>query len=638
MKFLSGICKRSTLTFVCFLILFFTSAVRTQHVDELRAVKLTLAGSNLLYNDSAIAEAMDYLASIGVNMVLPVVWARGYTMYPSDVMHNVFGKRIFPDFSGRDPLERIIIEAHRNGIEVLPWFEYGFAASFGQLGGHILQKFPEWALHDREGKVLVKNGFDWMSGINPDVQDFIISLVVEVLDNYDVDGIEFSDRMPAMPVEGGYDSVTVALYQSEHNGEAPPDNYADPGWMRWRADQLNRFYGRVRDSVKVRGEYLINASSPNVYPWGYSEYLQDSKTWITDGTIDHLIPQWYRYSLPEYTYEVEQTLFHTPPEKHHKIYAGMLMKYGEYLISPDFLLDSIEAHRSRGVRGEAYFYYVGLRDNNNFLGDLLAERLYTDPAIVPDREGKIWRHNALIVNEDDKEAVVNGAWREMEFPSMGYRPHFLRADGKDFAEIKYSFDIAMSGWYGVYAYIIRSIANTTKAPFTVYSEGDSVTYFVDQHSVHRDGWQKITDVYLEPGYQSVVRLSTEGIEENKSITADAAMLMLNRQLSPDVIVTVEDESFGAGNPPGPESFHLYPNYPNPFNPVTNIRFSIPRQDHVVLSVYNLLGQRVDQLVDNVLKAGTHEVKFNASHLPSGVYMYRLQAGRYIESKKILYLK
>lgn len=619
--------------------IFFGHCVNAQHIEELRAVKLTLAGSNLLFSDAAIAEAMDSLASIGINMVLPVVLARGYTLYPSEVMDDLFGRRIFPDFAGRDPLKRVVIEAHRNGIEVLPWFEYGFAASYQQNGGHIIQTFPEWALRDKDGNLLVKNGFDWMSGINPDVQDFIIALVTEILDNYDVDGIEFSDRMPAMPVEGGYDSVTVAIYESEHDGALPPDNHSDPDWMRWRADKLNEFYERVRDSIKVRGEYLINASSPNVYPWGYSEYLQDSKTWITDGTIDHLIPQWYRYSLPEYSYEVNQTLHHTPQDKRHKVYAGMLLKYGDYLISPEFMLESIEEHRSRGINGEAFFYYEALRENNYHLGHTLADAVYTEPATVPDRQGQIWRHKAYVVNEDDDGAAVSGEWSLMEFPTLGYRPYFLRAAGSDFAEIIYTFDVPTAGWYGLYTYIVRSITNTTQAPYTVYYSGtDSVTYYLDQQSASMNGWQKITDVYLDAGWHTVLRLSTDGVEEDKAISADAAMLMLNRTLSPGVIVSVQDHKQSAGEPMLSESYKLYQNYPNPFNPVTTISYSVTEPTSVTLEIYDALGRKVQSLEDRVNNPGMYSVQFDASHLPSGVYYYRMRAGDYIETKRLILLK
>jgi len=82
---------------------------------------------------------------------------------------------------------------------------------------------------------------------------------------------------------------------------------------------------------------------------------------------------------------------------------------------------------------------------------------------------------------------------------------------------------------------------------------------------------------------------------------------------------------------------LFQNYPNPFNPVTTIRYEIPRESKVVLSVYNILGQEVATLVNDVQKAGRYSVEFQPN-LGSGVYFYRLQAGDFVETKKLLLLK
>lgn len=88
----------------------------------------------------------------------------------------------------------------------------------------------------------------------------------------------------------------------------------------------------------------------------------------------------------------------------------------------------------------------------------------------------------------------------------------------------------------------------------------------------------------------------------------------------------------------PSEFVLYQNYPNPFNPSTTIKFYIPIQEFVKLSVYNLLGQEVQTLVSENKSKGSYEVAFNASNLPSGTYIYRLQAGSSVQTKKMLLVK
>ena len=88
----------------------------------------------------------------------------------------------------------------------------------------------------------------------------------------------------------------------------------------------------------------------------------------------------------------------------------------------------------------------------------------------------------------------------------------------------------------------------------------------------------------------------------------------------------------------PTEFQLLQNYPNPFNPNTTIKFELPRTSQVNLTVFDILGRQVSVLVNEKRDAGVHEVKFDGSNLASGVYFYRLQAGTYVGTKKLLLLR
>ncbi len=88
----------------------------------------------------------------------------------------------------------------------------------------------------------------------------------------------------------------------------------------------------------------------------------------------------------------------------------------------------------------------------------------------------------------------------------------------------------------------------------------------------------------------------------------------------------------------PTSFSLSQNYPNPFNPVTRIEYGLPANAQVELMVYDVLGQRVAVLIDEKQTAGYHEVVFQAAALPSGMYFYRLRAGSFVETRKMVVLK
>ena len=102
--------------------------------------------------------------------------------------------------------------------------------------------------------------------------------------------------------------------------------------------------------------------------------------------------------------------------------------------------------------------------------------------------------------------------------------------------------------------------------------------------------------------------------------------------SEQLIVGIEDEETL------PTEFVLEQNYPNPFNPSTKIKYSVPQMSNVVIKVYDVLGNEIETLVNEEKPAGTYELTWYAENLPSGVYFYRIQAGSFFETKKMILLK
>ena len=88
----------------------------------------------------------------------------------------------------------------------------------------------------------------------------------------------------------------------------------------------------------------------------------------------------------------------------------------------------------------------------------------------------------------------------------------------------------------------------------------------------------------------------------------------------------------------PKVFALRQNYPNPFNPVTNIEFDLPKSEFVRLIVFNSIGQEVKTLVNETKPAGSYKVDFDASELPSGAYFYRITAGDFVQTNKMILVK
>jgi hypothetical protein len=88
----------------------------------------------------------------------------------------------------------------------------------------------------------------------------------------------------------------------------------------------------------------------------------------------------------------------------------------------------------------------------------------------------------------------------------------------------------------------------------------------------------------------------------------------------------------------PISYALSQNYPNPFNPTTKIKYAVPYDGFVNIAVFNVLGEKVANIVNSIHKAGNYELTFDATNLASGIYIYRMEAGDFVSIKKMMILK
>lgn len=120
-----------------------------------------------------------------------------------------------------------------------------------------------------------------------------------------------------------------------------------------------------------------------------------------------------------------------------------------------------------------------------------------------------------------------------------------------------------------------------------------------------------------------------GISDRASNQANAVSFSVGID---STVTSIEEENII------PEKFHMDQNYPNPFNPTTTIQYGIPEASNVVMKVYNTLGQEVMTLVNERKSAGTYKVQFDAATLASGMYIYRIVAGNFIQTKKLMLIK
>ncbi|MBN2011545.1 T9SS type A sorting domain-containing protein [candidate division KSB1 bacterium] len=131
-------------------------------------------------------------------------------------------------------------------------------------------------------------------------------------------------------------------------------------------------------------------------------------------------------------------------------------------------------------------------------------------------------------------------------------------------------------------------------------------------------------------------IDAENFSKLQDIYNNTPEIQMTRSILP-VIANIENGS-RIEEPAKLNNFSLSQNYPNPFNPNTKIRFSIPIAGQVTLNIYNILGETVQTLINDLLPMGGHIIEFNANDLPSGVYYYNLEAGEYRQCKKMTLLR
>ena len=372
--------KTIIIILLTFLSLFISPSCQTIETKAVRGVWLTNVDSKVLNSKENINEAVSLLDELGFNTIFVVTWNKAMTTYPSKIMKEFTGVKIDTLFTGRDPLKELIEEAHKKNIKVIAWFEFGFSSSYQLNGGPIIERKPEWAAKDVNGNLVTKNGFEWMNGFNPQVQDFMLSLIMEVVRNYNIDGIQGDDRLPAMPSEAGYDEYTFNLYKTEHDGNDPPSYHKDYDWIKWRSNLLTEFMGRIHDSVKTFNKDLIVSMAPSIYPWSEEEYLQDWPTWMQKGYVDLVCPQVYRYDIEDYKDVLKQIVEdQVNGNDMKKFYPGVLLKVGDYYPSTGFLKQMIDVNRNNGINGEVFFFYEGIKKYPD-----LFKKIYNDKVEFPE--------------------------------------------------------------------------------------------------------------------------------------------------------------------------------------------------------------------------------------------------------------
>ena len=333
------------------------SKSRLPRVERKQAlgVWLTNSPSPLYYDQRNIKQAVDELEQAGFSVLYPNVWSRGTTFHSSDFAPlepalKAAGVKV-------DPICTLSKEAHKRGMKVVPWFEYGLMEP---ATAEVVQENPDWVLARANGDPMMKmHGKEmvWLNPAHPKVRERFIGLVVEVMKRCRMDGLQLDDHF-AWPVELGYDPYTSALYKAEF-GMAPPRDYTNRYWMTWRRRQLTGLLRDLRIRLEQESLPVRISLSPGPFRFAYNNWLQDWELWAVGQLIDDLVVQNYAYSLRGYAKDLDQPALRKASEWGIPIQIGILAGFGKRTTSMDILKEKVRLANDRGY-GVIYFYWEGL--------------------------------------------------------------------------------------------------------------------------------------------------------------------------------------------------------------------------------------------------------------------------------------
>ncbi|MCG8580528.1 MAG: family 10 glycosylhydrolase [Bacteroidales bacterium] len=334
--------------------------------------------TNFLRSYDDLVKGVALADELNFNVLYVCAWAKSYTLYPSQVLadnssHSTPEEGLFHSYTGGtgDPLQDLITEAHAKDIKVILWYEYGFMSRWGSEptpdNDKLLAVHPDWVGINNEGEASNYNGTDfYYNAYNPEVQQFMLDLIMEAVNNYDIDGVQGDDRLPAMPRNSGYDTYTANKYKAE-KGVDPPSDYNNADWVRFRADILNEFALTFYNTVKAAKPDCIVGFSPNPYPWAFNNLMQEWPMWLDNNLVQILSVQCYRNSVWAYEATIDEVLnyFNNHGDGNlQRLSPGLILKGSSGLADPEVLRGQMQANRDRGIMGESFFYDVPLGNDN----------------------------------------------------------------------------------------------------------------------------------------------------------------------------------------------------------------------------------------------------------------------------------
>jgi hypothetical protein len=378
---------------------------------------------------------------------------------------------------------------------------------------------PTWIGRDNNGNTQVGDGaggyFTWASHEHPGVRQFLIDLMVEVVDRYDVDGIQF-DRCRYPSTAFGYDPTTAAAYLAA-TGQNPPTNVNNSAWKRWRADRLIAFHQDFYTAVKARRATVRVTDAPTVWPGSYDNFLQDWPAWLVGGSLDLVYPQVYRTTTSAYITTLDQQLNAVPVALRSKVAPGIRAISGT---ATNDVLGMVAADRARNLPGHVFWYAEGLYDDL----PALTANYFQAPAAIPQRPAG-WRPPWAVREENDPTSTFTpGFFPSTAVGTSGGQARIALASASASERVGYSLQVANTGLWTLLAYVPTGVGLATTAPYRLTHAAGTAVLGVDQTAAQPAGWRELGTFWLDQGTAAL----EIGAMPGQVVMADAVALLRSR--------------------------------------------------------------------------------------------------------------
>ena len=276
---------------------------------EIRATWLTTTSSDD-WSTANLQTTMNSLKQVGLNTVYVEAWKNGYTNFTSGSLTAFTGSpSLNPTVSGRNFLNETRTAAANAGLIHGAWFEYGLMAEYGSASNPVAVKCRDatwtvgttsgtgWLLKDSAGAYTnASNNFVWMNPLVPEVKNLVKGIVVDAINQFDLQIVQFDDHL-AWPVQFGFDDYTKAVYKQETNRNLPA-SYTDSNFTAWRRGKTEAFFAEIAAAAKAAKPSVIVSLSPSVIATSSSSYCANWSTWL--GNTDEVLPQVYRSTIASF--------------------------------------------------------------------------------------------------------------------------------------------------------------------------------------------------------------------------------------------------------------------------------------------------------------------------------------------------